>query len=302
MTVSDIKGMATTPTDAGYWLVGADGGVFAFGNAAPDGSLPGLDINVDDISGIAADPTGTGYWLVGADGGVFAFGVLPTWARFPDRMSSPRTSWGSCQRPTVADIGWSGATVTSIAMATPRPWDRRPDTPSTLPSPESPLPPVLRRATTWWVGTVACSPSAPPPSRAPRARSPWIRRDRPGAHVRRSGVLAGSGGRYCCGVRRRAVRRVDRSLVRAHHWHRALTTGRTRSAIDARDVAVFVRGSDCRQARGDGAGKRPKQSAPHAQRSAGHPFQESLKPALARFTLERRGARTSCSFDLSPRL
>jgi len=37
-----IVGMAATPTGRGYWLVGSDGGVFAFGDApflgAPSGS------------------------------------------------------------------------------------------------------------------------------------------------------------------------------------------------------------------------------------------------------------------------
>jgi len=30
--------MASTPDGGGYWLVGADGGVFAFGDARFDGS------------------------------------------------------------------------------------------------------------------------------------------------------------------------------------------------------------------------------------------------------------------------
>jgi len=58
----------------GYLLVGADGGVFSFGGASYEGSLPGQDVHVSNIVGIAATPDGRGYWLVGADGGVFAFG------------------------------------------------------------------------------------------------------------------------------------------------------------------------------------------------------------------------------------
>ena len=57
----------------GYWLVGADGGVFAFGDAAFYGSEGGKRLNAS-IVGMAATPDGGGYWLVGADGGVFAFG------------------------------------------------------------------------------------------------------------------------------------------------------------------------------------------------------------------------------------
>jgi hypothetical protein len=56
----------------GYDLVGADGGVFAFGDTFY-GSLPGLGVHVDDITGMVATASDTGYYLVGSDGGVFAF-------------------------------------------------------------------------------------------------------------------------------------------------------------------------------------------------------------------------------------
>jgi hypothetical protein len=35
-----VVGITGTPTGKGYWLVGADGGVFTFGDAAYLGSLP----------------------------------------------------------------------------------------------------------------------------------------------------------------------------------------------------------------------------------------------------------------------
>ncbi len=70
-----IVGITAAPSGKGYWLVGADGGVFAFGDAGFYGSLPGLGITpAASIVGITAAPSGKGYWLVGADGGVFAFG------------------------------------------------------------------------------------------------------------------------------------------------------------------------------------------------------------------------------------
>ncbi|MGD0880904.1 MAG: hypothetical protein ABSB09_04980, partial [Acidimicrobiales bacterium] len=70
-----IVGVATTPDGDGYWLVGADGGVFAFGDAVFHGSLPASEISpAQPIVGVATTPDGDGYWLVGADGGVFAFG------------------------------------------------------------------------------------------------------------------------------------------------------------------------------------------------------------------------------------
>jgi hypothetical protein len=65
--------MASDPVGTGYWLVGADGGVFAFGSADFYGSTGDTTLN-SPVVGIAATPTGGGYWLVGADGGVFAFG------------------------------------------------------------------------------------------------------------------------------------------------------------------------------------------------------------------------------------
>ena len=71
-------GVADAATPGAYWLVGADGGVFAFGGAPYLGSLPGLGIKpVAPIVGIVATPHDHGYWLVGADGGVFAFGSAP---------------------------------------------------------------------------------------------------------------------------------------------------------------------------------------------------------------------------------
>ncbi|MHB8220574.1 MAG: fibronectin type III domain-containing protein [Acidimicrobiales bacterium] len=66
--------MAATPTNAGYWIVSADGGVFSYRAARFEGSLPGLGVSVNDVVGIAATPSGHGYWLVGADGGIFSFG------------------------------------------------------------------------------------------------------------------------------------------------------------------------------------------------------------------------------------
>jgi hypothetical protein len=57
-------------------LVGADGGVYAFGDAQFYGSLGGQELNAP-IVGMAATSDGGGYWLVGADGGVFTFGDAP---------------------------------------------------------------------------------------------------------------------------------------------------------------------------------------------------------------------------------
>jgi hypothetical protein len=70
-----IVGSAVTADAGGYWLVGADGGVFSFGDAGFYGSLPAEHVTpAEPIMGIAPTADGEGYWLVGADGGVFTFG------------------------------------------------------------------------------------------------------------------------------------------------------------------------------------------------------------------------------------
>ena len=70
-----IVGIASTSDGQGYWLVGADGGVFAFGDAPFLGSIAGQHLNAP-IVGIARSGPNGAYLLVGADGGVFAFGPV----------------------------------------------------------------------------------------------------------------------------------------------------------------------------------------------------------------------------------
>jgi subtilase family serine protease len=57
----------------GYWTAGADGSVFAFGDAGFYGSMGGRALT-RPVVGMAATPDGGGYWLVASDGGLFAFG------------------------------------------------------------------------------------------------------------------------------------------------------------------------------------------------------------------------------------
>src|SRR5207247_9963384 len=63
----------TSAAGSGYWLLGADGGVFSYGAAQFVGSTGVLPLNAP-VVGIAAAPAGHGCGLVAADGGIFAVG------------------------------------------------------------------------------------------------------------------------------------------------------------------------------------------------------------------------------------
>ena len=68
-----FQGIVGTPDGKGYWLVGLDGGVFAYGDAGFYGSMGGQPLDAP-VCGMARTDDGKGYWLVSYDGGVFAFG------------------------------------------------------------------------------------------------------------------------------------------------------------------------------------------------------------------------------------
>ncbi len=74
-----VAGVAD-PSGEGYWLVTADGTVYALGGAPSLGSLPssGTAGSGPNIAAMAVTPSGKGYWLVSTDGKVFAFGDAPS--------------------------------------------------------------------------------------------------------------------------------------------------------------------------------------------------------------------------------
>jgi Fibronectin type III domain len=88
-TVTDITAMAANGIDNGYWLVGADGGVFGFGNAAFLGSSGNIPIG--DIIGVAKSGDGNGYWLLGTDGAIYGYGD----AGYVGSMAIPGVSLGA---------------------------------------------------------------------------------------------------------------------------------------------------------------------------------------------------------------
>jgi hypothetical protein len=71
--VGMVADPATPSGTQGYWLVAADGGVFAEGSAGFYGSTGALRLNAP-VVGMAPTPDGKGYWLVALDGGIFSFG------------------------------------------------------------------------------------------------------------------------------------------------------------------------------------------------------------------------------------
>ncbi len=87
-------------TSHGYWLVGSDGGIFAFGSARFYGSIGAMHIQRPVVS-IVATPDKGGYWLGASDGGIFAFGdagfhgsipglgLHPAGSGLPDSLDAP---------------------------------------------------------------------------------------------------------------------------------------------------------------------------------------------------------------------
>src|SRR5207237_9747553 len=71
--------LATTPPPAGpaqsrsgYWMVGSDGKVYAFGDAKARGDAPVAA--GADATDLEPTPSGAGYWIVDSRGGVSPFG------------------------------------------------------------------------------------------------------------------------------------------------------------------------------------------------------------------------------------
>ena len=103
LSVTGLQGEASaTQTPCGYWLVGTDGGIFTFGQAAFQGSTGSMTLQ-RPVVGIATTSTGTGvtgYWLVASDGGIFSFdagfygsipgdGLNPAGSGLPHSLNAP---------------------------------------------------------------------------------------------------------------------------------------------------------------------------------------------------------------------
>ncbi len=86
-----VVGMVPSSTGHGYFMVAADGGVFAFGDAFFSGSCPSIGGCAGAAVAVMPDASGNGYWLVTASGHVYAFGDAPVLGA-PGSVSSPVTS------------------------------------------------------------------------------------------------------------------------------------------------------------------------------------------------------------------
>ncbi len=88
-----IVDSVATPTGLGYYMVGADGGLFAFGDAVFRGSvpevLPGVPL-AGAIVAITATSTNGGYRMVASDGGMFNFGDAAFFGSVPQVLPGVR--------------------------------------------------------------------------------------------------------------------------------------------------------------------------------------------------------------------
>ena len=144
-----VVGITPTPDHRGYWLVAADGGIFAFGDAGFYGSIPGIGIapagsgrapvERSRSSGWSRRSMVGGYFMVASDGGVFAFGD----ARFEG--SCPGIGGcGGAAKAVMPDASGNGIlagddrTVASRPSAMPRTTGSRDRRTSSFPRPHGP--------------------------------------------------------------------------------------------------------------------------------------------------------------------
>ena len=74
---SSAEDLEPTPSKAGYWIVSSTGSVFTFGDAPYLGGIDGRLAAGERVTSISATPSGAGYWLFTTFGRVVAFGDAP---------------------------------------------------------------------------------------------------------------------------------------------------------------------------------------------------------------------------------
>ncbi len=86
-----IVAIVPSADGGGYFMVAADGGVFAFGDATFAGSCPSIGTCPGSAVSVLPDTSGRGYWLVTSAGDVYAFGDAP-YLGAPGATASPIAS------------------------------------------------------------------------------------------------------------------------------------------------------------------------------------------------------------------
>jgi hypothetical protein len=86
-----VVGMVPSTDGLGYFMVAADGGVFAFGDAKFEGSCPGIGGCAGAAVSVVPDASGNGYWVVTSSGHVYAFGDAVNYGA-PGQQNSPVAS------------------------------------------------------------------------------------------------------------------------------------------------------------------------------------------------------------------
>jgi hypothetical protein len=74
---ASAEDLEPTPSKGGYWVVSSAGNVFAFGDAPNLGGIDGRLASGEKVTAISGTPSGAGYWLFTTFGRVVAFGDAP---------------------------------------------------------------------------------------------------------------------------------------------------------------------------------------------------------------------------------
>ncbi|HEX7168045.1 MAG TPA: CAP domain-containing protein [Acidimicrobiales bacterium] len=83
---------ATKTGATGYYVLGSDGAIFAYGNAPYKGGVPQLGLRIDAVL-MTLTPSHSGYWIAGRDGGIFSFGDAAFYGSVPGlRLGVPVTA------------------------------------------------------------------------------------------------------------------------------------------------------------------------------------------------------------------
>ena len=182
-----VVAMAADAGGSGYWEAASDGGLFAAGSAAYDGSMGGHPLHAP-VVGMAATPTGKGYWEVASDGGIFSFGAAAYYGSMGEKPTgapviglavtpSGKGYWEAAADGAIFSFGTAhyvgAAKVTAPA---------RPATPPASPASTPPASPASTAPSSPTANPPATPPAAPPANGAPSG-NPYVPPSNPPANV-----------------------------------------------------------------------------------------------------------------------